>query len=75
MPPVPLYISAGRSDVYDAEFHARLLRQTMEKIQPGDGRLGLYPGGHTWRVWRASLPAALNFMFQHIEQPATSPSE
>ncbi|NYS45908.1 esterase family protein [Halomonas zhaodongensis] len=75
MYPVPLYISAGRSDVYDAEFHARLLRQTMEKIQPSDVRLDLYPGGHTWRVWRASLPAALNFMFQHIEPPATSSSE
>ncbi|MFI8749614.1 alpha/beta hydrolase [Vreelandella lionensis] len=65
-PPVPLYISAGRSDVYDAEFHARQLRQAMERIQLGQVRLDLYPGGHTWRVWRASLPAALNFMFQHV---------
>ncbi len=72
-PPVPLYISAGRSDVYDAEFHARLLRQSMERIQPGQVRLDLYPGGHTWRVWRASLPAALNFMFQYVgEASATS---
>lgn len=68
-PPVPLYISAGRSDVYDAEFHARLLRQAIERIQGGDVRLDLYPGGHTWRVWRASLPAALNFMFQYVGQP------
>lgn len=75
MSPVPLYISAGRSDVYDAEFHARLLRQAMERIQPGDVRLDLYPGGHTWRVWRASLPAALNFMFQHIDQPAAGSVE
>ncbi len=66
VPPVPLYISAGRSDVYDAEFHARQLRQAMERIQPNSVRLDLYPGGHTWRVWRASLPAALTFMFQHI---------
>lgn len=65
-PHVPLYISAGRRDVYDAEFHARLLRQAMERIQPDDVRLDLYPGGHTWQVWRASLPAALNFMFQHV---------
>lgn len=75
IPPVPLYISAGRSDVYDAEFHARLVRQTMERIQPGDVRLDLYPGGHTWRVWRASLPAALNFMFQHIGAPSTNPTD
>lgn len=66
IPPVPLYISAGRSDVYDAELHARQLRQAMERIQPNDVRLDLYPGGHTWHVWRASLPAALNFMFQYI---------
>jgi len=69
--PVPLYISAGRSDVYDAEFHARLLRQAMERIQPNDVRLDLYPGGHTWQVWRASLPAALNFLFQYVGQPNT----
>ena len=66
--PVPLYISAGRSDVYDAEFHARILRQAMERIQPNDVRLDLYPGGHTWEVWRASLPAALNFLFQYVGQ-------
>ena len=70
--PVPLYISAGRSDVYDAEFHARQLRQAMERIQPNDVRLDLYPGGHTWQVWRASLPAALNFLFQYVGQ---QPSE
>lgn len=68
LPPVPLYISAGRSDVHNAEFHARLLRQAMERIQPNDVRLDLYPGGHTWRVWRASLPAALNFLFQYVGQ-------
>lgn len=77
-PHVPLYISAGRSDVYDAEFHARLLRQAMERIQPDAVRLDLYPGGHTWQVWRASLPAALNFMFQHIghqHRPAAAEPE
>lgn len=63
---MPLYISAGRSDVYDAEFHARLLRQAMERIQPNNVRLDLYPGGHTWQVWRASLAAALNVLFQHV---------
>lgn len=73
-PPVPFYISAGRRDVYDAEFHARQLRQAIERIQPGDVRLDLYPGGHTWRVWRASLPAALNFMFQSVDAtPAVLP--
>lgn len=69
-PPVPLYISAGRSDVYDAEYHARQLRQAMERIQPELVRLDLYPGGHTWRVWRASLPAALNFLFQYVGHEA-----
>lgn len=75
IPLVPLYISAGRSDVYDAEFHARQLRQAMERIQPNNVRLDLYPGGHTWRVWRASLPAALNFMFQYVGQPEADFSE
>ncbi|WP_447554984.1 alpha/beta hydrolase [Vreelandella sp. EE22] len=66
-PPVPLYISAGRRDEFDAEYHARQLRQAMERIQPGQVRLDLYPGGHTWRVWRASLPAALTFLFQYVD--------
>ncbi len=65
-PPVPLYISAGRRDEFDAEYHARQLRQAIERIQPGQVRLDLYPGGHTWRVWRASLPAALTFLFQYV---------
>ncbi|SDN34469.1 alpha/beta hydrolase [Vreelandella arcis] len=69
VPPVPLYISAGRRDEFDAEFHARQLRQAMERIQPHAVNLDLYPGGHTWRVWRASLPAALTFMFQYVEPP------
>ena len=68
---MPLYISAGRSDVYDAEYHARQLRQAMERIQPELVRLDLYPGGHTWRVWRASLPAALNFLFQYVGHDAS----
>lgn len=74
VPHVPMYISAGRSDVYDAEFHARQLRLAMEKIQPTSVHMDLYPGGHTWKVWRASLPAALNFMFQHVGQPNQSES-
>lgn len=69
VPHVPLYISAGRRDVFDAEFHARQLRQAMERIQPNAVNLDLYPGGHTWKVWRASLPAALTFMFQYVEAP------
>ncbi|WP_442788945.1 hypothetical protein [Halomonas sp. CUBES01] len=71
---MPLYISAGRRDVFDVEFHARQLRQAMEKPQPNAVNFDLYPGGHTWKVWRASLPAALTFMFQYVEAPTQNNS-
>ncbi|MCE9683920.1 alpha/beta hydrolase [Halomonas alkalisoli] len=66
---VPLYLSAGNRDVYNAEHHARLVRQALKHLQPDLVPLDVLGGGHTWRVWRASLPRALEWMFQFLQGP------
>ncbi|EWH00102.1 alpha/beta hydrolase [Halomonas sp. BC04] len=66
---VPLYLSAGNRDVYNAEHHARLVHQALRSHQPGLAPLEVLGGGHTWRVWRASLPSALGWMFHFLQGP------
>jgi enterochelin esterase-like enzyme len=66
---VPLYLSAGNRDVYNAEHHARLVHQALKNHQPELVPLDVLAGGHTWRVWRASLPVALEWMFEFLQGP------
>ncbi len=66
---VPLYLSAGDRDRLNAVHHARLLKRALEPHQLGQVHLDVLPGGHTWRVWRASLPRGLDFMFRHLKEP------
>ncbi|SDK37106.1 alpha/beta hydrolase [Billgrantia gudaonensis] len=66
---VPLYLSAGDRDVFNALHHTRLIYQALEPNQPYRITLETFSGGHTWRVWRASLPGALTWMFGFLEGP------
>jgi enterochelin esterase-like enzyme len=66
---VPLYLSAGNRDVFDAVGHARRLQAALEDHQPGQVPLEVLAGGHTWRVWRASLGPALDFLFRYLQPP------
>ncbi|CAM3323962.1 alpha/beta hydrolase [Halomonas lysinitropha] len=66
---VPLYLSAGNRDVFDAVGHARRLQAALEVHQPGQVPLEVFSGGHSWRVWRASLGPALDFMFRYLAAP------
>ena len=66
---VPLYLSAGNRDVFDAVGHARRLQAALEVHQPGQVPLEVLSGGHTWRVWRASLGPALAFMSRYLQPP------
>lgn len=66
---VPLYLSAGNRDVYNAEHHARLVRQALVPHQPELVEMEVFSGGHTWRVWRASLPNALAWMGRFLQGP------
>ncbi|MCE8033770.1 MAG: esterase family protein [Halomonas sp.] len=66
---VPLYLSAGNRDAYNAEHHARLVRQALAPHQPDLVAMEVLNGGHTWRVWRASLPNALAWMGRFLQGP------
>ncbi|PMR71632.1 alpha/beta hydrolase [Halomonas heilongjiangensis] len=66
---VPLYLSAGNRDAFDAVRHARKLQLALEEHQPGQVPFEVFRGGHTWRVWRASLPGALTFLFRYLQPP------
>lgn len=72
---VPLYLSAGGRDRLNAVHHAQLLKRALEPYQLGQVHLDVLPGGHTWRVWRASLPRGLDFMFRHLRGPLPIDSE
>ncbi|MFQ3788926.1 alpha/beta hydrolase [Halomonas sp. A29] len=66
---VPLYLSAGNRDAYNAEHHARLVRQALVPHQPDLVAMEVLNGGHTWRVWRASLPNALAWIGRFLQGP------
>ncbi len=66
---VPLYLSAGHRDAYHAAHHARLVRQALAPYQPDLVAMEVFNGGHTWRVWRASLPSALAWMNRFLHGP------
>nr|WP_276316512.1 alpha/beta hydrolase-fold protein [Halomonas flagellata] len=66
---VPLYLSAGNLDAFDAVRHARKLQRALDEHQPGQVPLEVFRGGHSWRVWRASLPGALTFLFRYLQPP------
>lgn len=66
---VPLYLSAGRRDVFDALEQAQRLQAILQPHQPEQIALQEFGGGHTWRVWEASLEPALRFISRHLEGP------
>jgi enterochelin esterase-like enzyme len=66
---VPLYLSAGNRDVFNAEHYARLVSQALGPHQPELLTMEVLNGGHTWRVWRASLPNALAWIGRFLQGP------
>lgn len=66
---VPLYLSAGNRDAYNAEHHTRLVRQALAPHQPDLVAMEVLRGGHTWRVWRASLPSAMAWIGRFLQGP------
>ncbi len=66
---VPFYLTAGHRDRFNTEHYARLLKRSLDPHQPGQVSMDVLPGGHTWRVWRASLPRGFDFMFRYLNGP------
>lgn len=66
---VPMYISAGDRDPFNAAHYAANMETSLISHQADRVRLQIFPGGHTWRVWRASLPHGVTFMFNYLQGP------
>jgi enterochelin esterase-like enzyme len=61
--PLQAFIYGGRADRGSkviAPFAAQL------SAAGGQVRTALYPGGHSWRLWRTSMPASLRFAALHM---------
>ncbi|MFW5825162.1 MAG: alpha/beta hydrolase [Marinobacter sp.] len=72
---VPLYLTAGDRDPLHASDHALVLANRLEPNQPGLIERDVLPGGHTWGVWRSSLPRGLRFIARYLREPLPAPSE
>lgn len=62
---VPFYINSGDHDEYAIAFHAAVQFETLRQHQPDAVELRIVDGAHTWDVWRATLPDALQFLLSH----------
>ncbi|AQQ54691.1 alpha/beta hydrolase [Planococcus lenghuensis] len=63
---VPLYILTGDRDRHGVEPHAKALYQTLHELQPALVEYHVVEGDHEWRVWRAALPHAMEYMYQFL---------
>lgn len=72
---VPLYLTAGDRDPLDAAGHTLVLENRLKNYQPGLIERQVLPGGHTWGVWRNSLPRGLRFITRYLRKPLPAPAE
>ncbi|MFN2362321.1 MAG: alpha/beta hydrolase [Marinobacter sp.] len=72
---VPLYLTVGDRDPLNASDHTLALENTLESHQPGLVERQVLPGGHTWGVWRSSLPRGLRFIDRYLREPLPTPVE
>jgi len=63
---VPMFIAAGDHDRLETAFEAALLAKTLTPHQEDQIELRVVDGGHTMRVWEATIDEALAFMFAHL---------
>lgn len=66
---VPLYINSGDHDTFDIAYHGAVLYQTLREHQPDDVEFRVIDGDHEWSVWVETLPAAMEYVFEHTSQP------
>lgn len=63
---VPMFIAAGDHDRLETAFEGALLAKTLAPHQEDQLELRVVDGGHTMRVWEATIDEALAFMFAHL---------
>ncbi|MFT4067261.1 alpha/beta hydrolase [Paraburkholderia sp.] len=65
---VPMFIAAGDDDL-DIQADASLLYTHLRRAG-NPAALRIIDGGHTWEVWSALLPAALEYTLDCVKPPA-----
>jgi enterochelin esterase-like enzyme len=65
---VPLYINSGDHDTFDIAYHAAVLYQNLREHQSDLVEFRVVDGDHEWKVWRESLPEAMEYMYQFVEK-------
>lgn len=65
---VPMFVAAGDHDRLETAFEAALLSKTMAEHQPDEIEFRVVDGGHTMRVWEATVDEALAFLFAHLNR-------
>jgi len=63
---VPMFIAAGDHDRLDTAFEGALLAKTLTPHQEDQLEFRVVDGGHTMRVWEATIDEALAFLFAHL---------
>lgn len=63
---VPVFMAAGDDDRLDIAYEAATLARALSRHQPEGVELRVVDGGHTMRVWEATVDEALAFMFAHL---------
>jgi enterochelin esterase-like enzyme len=65
---VPMFIAAGDHDRLETAFEGALLAKTLTPHQEDQLEFRVVDGGHTMRVWEATIDEALAFMFAHLSR-------
>lgn len=66
---VPLYLSSGDHDRFGIAFETAMLFQHLFRRQPDKVEFRVIDGGHSWKVWCASIVGAMRYMFKFAARP------
>ena len=66
--PMPIFVASGLADHLGIAGQIETLRDTW-KAEGMPVEMVLVPGGHAPAVWRALMPKALTYAFQHTDPP------
>ncbi len=66
---VPFYLVSGDHDKLGIAFETALLFQRLFEHQPEQVEFRVVDGDHSWKVWEATIDAALEYVFLFAEKP------
>ena len=66
---VPFYLVSGDHDRLGIAFETALLFKRLFERQPQQIELRVVDGGHSWKVWEATIDGAMQYLFQFADKP------